>query len=81
MLTPIVCMDCGTSLGDKAPLYHIIRRKRMAARLGAEGAANPANAAIAAEVQNTMGDVLDALRIDKCCRTTMMTTVLFYEHY
>jgi DNA-directed RNA polymerase subunit N (RpoN/RPB10) len=83
MLVPIVCFTCGCSLGDIAPIYHAVRRKRMAARFGTVGAPTaPTQAAVDPTLtENIMGDVLDALRVTKCCRTRLVTAMVFSEHY
>lgn len=83
MLVPVVCFTCGTSLGDLAPIYHHIRRKRMAARYGSAGATvAPTQAAVDPSLQeNIMKDVLEALRVTKCCRTRLVTAMIFSEHY
>jgi len=83
MLAPIVCFTCGLSVGDLAPIYHFIRQKRMAARYGQPGAATaPTQAAVDPTLlENIMGDVLDALRLTKCCRTRLVTATIFSEHY
>jgi DNA-directed RNA polymerase subunit N (RpoN/RPB10) len=92
MLVPIVCFTCGMSLGDIAPIYQSIRRKRMGRRYGhlAElnasqtraGRAAPTQAAVDPSLsENVMGDVLDALRVTKCCRTRLVTAMIFSEHY
>lgn len=83
MLTPVVCFTCGLPLGDIAPVYHHIRRKRMAARYGAPGApVAPTQAAVDPSLsENTMGDVLEALRVEGCCRTRLVTAMIFSEHY
>jgi DNA-directed RNA polymerase subunit N (RpoN/RPB10) len=85
MLVPIVCFTCGVSLGDLAPIYNHIRRKRMIQRYGDPNngpRTAPTQAAVDPSLQeNLMGDVLDALRIQKCCRTHMVTAMLFTEHY
>lgn len=81
MLTPVVCFTCGCSLGDIAPLYHAVRRARMAARYG-PGATSPAQAATDPTLtENVMGDVLEALRVSKCCRTRLVTAMIFSDHY
>lgn len=83
MLVPIVCFTCGLSLGDISPIYQYIRRKRMAARYGEPGSATaPTQVAVdPALLENIMEDVLDALRVTKCCRTRLVTAMLFPEHY
>ena len=83
MLVPIVCFTCGCSLGDIAPIYHAVRRKRMAARFGQPGGPTaPTQAAVDPTLtENIMADVLDALRVTKCCRTRLVTAMIFSEHY
>lgn len=83
MLVPVVCFTCGSSLGDKAPLYHYVRRNRMAARYGKpDGGTAPVRAAVdPALTENIMGDVLDALQVTKCCRTHLVTAMIFDDHY
>lgn len=83
MLTPIVCFTCGMSIGDKAPIYHYIRRKRMAERYGHPGAATaPTQAAVDPSLtENVMEDILDALQVTKCCRPRLVTAMIFSEHY
>ena len=120
MLVPIVCFTCGLPLGDVAPIYRIIRTKRMIKRFGQQkpqkqkhkqqkqpkqkqpkqkqpkqkqsdqqllkkqlnSRVNPALVPIdPSQDENMMGDVLDALRITKCCRTHMITAVDFREYY
>lgn len=83
MLVPIACFSCGLSLGDIAPIYHYIRRRRMAARYGEPGSeVAPTQAGIDPSVtENIMGDVLDALGVTKCCRTHLVTAVIFSDHY
>jgi DNA-directed RNA polymerase subunit N (RpoN/RPB10) len=83
MLVPIVCLTCGLSLGDIAPIYHYIRRKRMAARSGEPGG-TPVSTQVAVDptlLENIMEDVLDALQVTKCCRTRLVTAMVFSEHY
>lgn len=82
MLTPVVCFTCGLSLGDLAAIYNRIRAKRMAARYGA-GEVAPTQASLdpSTTTESVMGDVLDALRLTKCCRTRMVTAMQFSEHY
>lgn len=82
MLAPIVCFTCGCSLGDIAPIYNAVRRKRMAARFGTPGGATmPTRAAVDQTLtENIMGDVLDALRVTKCCRTHLVTTMIYSDH-
>jgi DNA-directed RNA polymerase subunit N (RpoN/RPB10) len=83
MLTPIVCFTCGLPLGDVAPVYHSIRRKRMMEKYGKEDSTTaPTFASIETKEQkNMMKDVLDALGVDKCCRTHLVTAQLFTEQY
>ena len=83
MLTPIVCFSCGCSLGDIAPIYHIVRQMRMGPRFAkAPASTTPAQAGVDPTLtENIMGDVLDALRVTKCCRTRLVTAMIFSEHY
>lgn len=82
MLTPITCFTCGLPLGDIAPVYTYIRQKRMAERYGKPGSSAPTQMAIDPSLtENIMGDVLDALKVTKCCRTHLVTAMIFSEHY
>lgn len=82
MLIPIVCFTCGSSLGDLAPIYHYIRRRRMAKRFGElDSLVAPIQAAVDPTLtENMMGDVLEALRITRCCRTRTVTAMIFNDH-
>ena len=55
----------------------------MVARFGKpDSMTAPTQAAVdPALLENIMGDVLDALRITKCCRTHMVTAMILSEHY
>ena len=80
MLTPVVCFTCGSPIGDVAPLYLEVLRARNAQR--APGGAAPYNRAIdPGQRENMMEDVLDALRVHKCCRTRLITAMQFCDHY
>lgn len=83
MLTPVRCFTCGSSLGDLAPIYHLIRARRMAERYGAPGkGVAPTRAASDPTLTgNLMGDVLDALHVEGCCRTRLVTATLLAEVY
>lgn len=83
MLVPIVCFTCGLSLGDLAPIYRLARAKRMEARYGTdESRVAPAQAALdPTQEDNMMVDVLDALRLTKCCRTRMTSAMDFRDYY
>lgn len=83
MLTPAVCFTCGMPLGDKAPIYHRIRRQRLGRRYGATGAqVSPVNVSMdPTRIDNSMGDILDALKVNKCCRVRLVTSMQFQEHY
>ncbi|GFR88963.1 hypothetical protein ElyMa_002531400 [Elysia marginata] len=83
MLPPIVCFTCGLSISDIAPLYHAVRRKRMAARFAKVGAPTvPTQAAVDSTLtENIMKDVLDALRVTNCCRTRLVSAMTYSEHY
>ena len=83
MLTPILCFTCGMPLGDVAPVYHHIRAKRMVAKYGSVGTrVAPTQAAVdPTQVENLMSDILDALKVSKCCRVRLITAMLFCEYY
>jgi DNA-directed RNA polymerase subunit N (RpoN/RPB10) len=83
MLPPITCFTCGSSTGDIATIYHIVRQKRMAIRYGTEGAPTVPTQAGADPTltDNQMKDVLDALKVSSCCRVHIVTGMLFSEHY
>lgn len=86
MLTPIVCFTCGCSLGDIAPIYNIIRIKRMTKHYGKsdfrDETTAPSQVAMDPDLtENIMGDVLDALKVTKCCRTRLITAMILSEHY
>jgi DNA-directed RNA polymerase subunit N (RpoN/RPB10) len=81
MLTPIRCFTCGLSLGDIAPIYRRIRQKRMAEKFAA-GQVAPTQAAMSAGLtENTMGDILEALGVQGCCRTHLVTAMDFRDNY
>ena len=83
MLVPIVCFTCGDSLGDIAPIYSAVRKARMAEKYGRPGGPTaPTQAAVDPTLtENMMKDVLDALRVTKCCRTRLVTAMILSEHY
>jgi len=82
MLTPMVCFTCGFSLGDIAPVYHFIRQNRMATHLHGKNASAPTRVAVDPSLtKNIMGDVLDALGVEDCCRTRLVTAMIFSDHY
>lgn len=81
MLTPIRCQTCGLSLGDIAPIYQWIRRKRVRAYYAEKGIAPTRTAIDRTLTENIMGDVLDALQVGGCCRTHLVTAMLFTDHY
>ena len=55
----------------------------MAARYGEPGGATaPTQVAVDSSLtENIMGDVLDALRVTKCCRMRLVSAMIFSEHY
>ena len=83
MLTPVVCFTCGYPLGDIAPVYNYIRKKRMAARYGsASSEVSPYSAPLDPTLtDNIMKDVLDDLNVAHCCRTRMISAMDLREHY
>ena len=83
MLVPIRCFTCGLSLGDLAPIYTFIRQKRMVALYGHPDATTaPTQAAVDPnQTKNIMGDVLEAFGVTKCCRTHLVTAMIFTEYY
>ena len=85
MLVWIVCPTCRMSLGDLAPIYRLIRQKRMLKRYGGEKGSAPVAPAVASQDathrDNTMQDVLDALGIHDCCRMRLVTPMDFRTYY
>jgi DNA-directed RNA polymerase subunit N (RpoN/RPB10) len=83
MLCPIACTSCGKQLGDIAPIYFNIRRDRMLKMYKEmEYTVMPSHLmAVSRDTANLMADILDGLKIDKCCRTHLISTVLFSDHY
>lgn len=84
MLVPPVCFTCGVSLGDLAPIYRLVLEKRMRSRYGDDAEESVAPTMIAQDPsrrENLMADVLDALRLQQCCRTHMVTAMDFRKYY
>jgi DNA-directed RNA polymerase subunit N (RpoN/RPB10) len=82
MLTPILCITCGASLGDAAPVYVSVRRNRMGKLYGTSRAATlPEGAAGDPDhPPEVMSDIFAALKIHRaCCKTRLATAVLFPE--
>jgi DNA-directed RNA polymerase subunit N (RpoN/RPB10) len=81
MLPPVLCFTCGKSLGDIAPFYHYIRRTRVQRHYDELGVA-PTRRIPAPGVEiPLMADVLDALRVTECCKTHLVTTLVFTDYY
>ncbi len=82
MFISVVCLTCQLPLGNVAEIYRHIRKKRLAKLHGQRRAPGPEFALIrAGNVQAPMGDVLDALRLDDCCRGRMVAHVDFRDRY
>lgn len=88
MLTPIVCPTCGLSL-VVAPIYHEIRKKRLQKMYeSGEIKTLPSHATIDPNFTTGegssnafMSDILDALKVYKCCRTHLVTSLNFSDYY
>lgn len=79
MLTPIVCMACGLSTGDKEDLFRHMRAERVRevlAKSGTDAAHAPADAGL----QIDCSDILDTLCVSKdCCRATLVTALIYTD--
>lgn len=80
---PLILCVCGRSLGDLYDLYAEMRRdkyREFFAKSGIE--IRPDYIPIAGDITVETGDILDALHLHlECCRTKMITQVLWEEVY
>lgn len=82
MLTPVVCITCGSPLGCKAPFYRAIRNSRVREALEKTGV-RPSQASLqAAALQIDMKDILERLGVDlDCCRMHLSTIMDWRDYY
>jgi len=82
MLIPVSCVSCGRSIGDVAPIYKKVIRNRMLKWAEDNNfELTPANMSIFATNMENMMDLLDALKIDRCCRVHVISNIDFCDHY
>jgi len=83
MLTPVLCMTCGRSVGEYGDVFRRMRQSVVEAELKARGV-DPTRMAADAGMRVECGSIFDSLGIGKdrpCCRTTLMCTMIFSDHY
>jgi DNA-directed RNA polymerase subunit N (RpoN/RPB10) len=85
MRIPPRCLSCGEPIGAVAFIYRAALARYNAERRARDPDGGPVPALEAhapARDDNAMTEILAALRIDTpCCRTTLITTQHFDEHY
>jgi DNA-directed RNA polymerase subunit N (RpoN/RPB10) len=79
MLTPIICFDCGLSVGDKEDLFRHMRAERVKEALASHGTI-AAQAAADAGLQIDCKDILDLLDVHMdCCRARLVSALIFTD--
>lgn len=79
MLPPVRCFTCHREVGAYAEIYREIRKVRMAA-FYAETKIRPEYVSTV-EMPHVMAGVLEALRIEDCCRHRVVNAVDFRDVY
>lgn len=81
MLTPIRCITCGSSIGDIAPFFQILKSRKIEAAL-TERDTNPNMAIVDAGLQVECKDILESLGVKyDCCRMHLISTMQFNDYY
>lgn len=85
MFTPVRCISCGMPVGELAPFLRAAMKARAAEVLG-EAGVDTLSAWIAANLHNEADDLLLSLGVvpgiyGDCCRTALINTVHFLDHY
>lgn len=79
MLTPIICFDCGRSVGDKEDLFRYMRAERVKKVLSEHGTI-AAQAPADAGLQIDCSDILTDLEVHMdCCRKTLVSALIFAD--
>lgn len=80
MWVPNLC-TCGFPIGDVAFAF-LARRAKMLERELKERKVTPAQAQVDPDIKIEMKSVFEQLGIHfDCCRTTLLTTMIFSDHY
>lgn len=80
MLVPVRCFTCGAPLGDLAPVYEYVSAQRMAKKYGSPDSEKMPISSNS-DVGGGISDVLDSLKLSKCCRTHTVTAMKFCDLY
>lgn len=81
MLIPILCITCGSPIGDKEELFIRLKYEKIKKML-ADKNIDIDSAPYAKDLQIGCDDILDQLHINKdCCRAHMISAMLFSDWY
>lgn len=81
MHVPIRCITCGLSVGHVDDLFRYERTRRVKDTLKGRNTL-PTLAAIDAGLQIDCSDILDRLGVvHDCCRTTLISAMVFSDYY
>ena len=79
MLYPIICVTCGMSIGDRAPVFRRLYQRQV--ELSLQGV-KAENAYAAPGLRVDCSAALDQVgATNACCRAELLTTMQFNDHY
>ena len=83
MLPFIACPTCGKPIGDVAPIFNIVAKKIMLKMYADQNYQYMPNhqSSVSLDTDNRMAPIINALKIDKCCKVHLISSVRFMDHY